>query len=131
MEKWLIIASAVLTLVLLWVVWDSSRQEWGEYQKTYYRLALNRAQNEAQKEWARSQRFEVKQLQPKELGTVERCVTCHLAVDNPMFRFGSEPLRMHSSLLESHPPMRFGCVVCHGGEGRAVTTLEAHGQGEI
>jgi mono/diheme cytochrome c family protein len=34
-------------------------------------------------------------------------------------------------LLKNHPAERFGCVACHGGEGRAVTTLEAHGEGEI
>lgn len=131
MERWLALASLVLTLILGWVVWDASHQEWKGYQRTYYRLALLRAQNEAQKEWARGQRLEVKQLQAKELGMVERCVTCHLAIDNPMFRHVPEPFRKHSSLLESHPPQRFGCVVCHGGEGRAVTTLEAHGQGGV
>ncbi|MBI2360071.1 MAG: c-type cytochrome, partial [Deltaproteobacteria bacterium] len=97
----------------------------------YYRVALSRARNEAQREWARSQRVEIQQLQLKERGTVERCVTCHVAYDNPMFRDYSEPLRTHSSLVESHPPKRFGCTSCHGGEGRAVTTLEAHGQGEV
>ncbi|MFQ5917434.1 MAG: c-type cytochrome, partial [Candidatus Binatia bacterium] len=131
MERWLVFSSLVLTIVLGWVVWDASHQEWKGYQRTYYRLALLRAQNEAQKEWAQSQRLEIKQLQPKERGTVERCVTCHLAVENPMFRRAPEPLREHPSLLKSHLPMRFGCVVCHGGEGRAVTSPEAHGQGTV
>lgn len=131
MERWLGLASIVLTIILGWVVWDASNEEWEGYQRTYYRLALARAQGEAQKEWARGQRVEIKQLQSKERGTVERCMTCHLAFDNPMFQNFPEPLRTHSSLLESHPPKRFGCVACHGGEGRAVTTLEAHGQGSI
>lgn len=131
MEKWLVAASAALTLVLGWTVWDDARPEWQRYQRAYYRLALGFAQNDAQKEWARSQRVEIRQLQPKERGTVERCLTCHLAYDNPMFRDFAEPLRAHSRLIESHPPERFGCVACHGGEGRAVSTLEAHGQGEV
>lgn len=131
MEKWLGLAGLALTLILGWAVWDAAQQEWERVQRTYYRLALSGAQTEAQKEWARSQRVELKQLQPKERGTVERCVSCHLALDNPMFRNFSEPLRKHSSLLESHPPKQFGCVACHGGEGRAVTALEAHGQGGI
>lgn len=117
----------VLTAILGWVVWDELRQEWVAHQKTYYRLVLRHARNEQQREWARGQRIEVKQLEPKELGTVERCVICHLAVDNPLFRGAPEPFRVHSSLLKGHPPQRFGCVVCHGGEGRAVTALEAHG----
>lgn len=131
MEKWLALASFVLTMLLGWVVWDASHPEWEGFQGTYYRLALLLAQNEAQKEWARGQRLEIKQLQPKELGAVERCLTCHTAVDNPAFSNFPEPFRRHSSLLESHPPRRFGCVVCHGGEGRAVATLDAHGQGGV
>lgn len=131
MEKWLGWLSLILTLTLGWTVWDASRPEWEQYQKAYYRAALSRAENEAQREWARSQRVEIRQLQLKERDTVERCVTCHVAYDNPMFRNYREPLRAHSSLVESHPPKRFGCTACHGGEGRAVTTLEAHGEGEI
>ena len=131
MERWLALSSLALTIVLGWVVWEAYHPEWEGYQKNYFELALIHAVGEAQKEWAKGQRLEIRQLQLKELGTVERCVTCHLAFDNPMLGRLSEPFGMHSSLLQDHPPERFGCVVCHGGEGRAVTTLEAHGQGEI
>jgi mono/diheme cytochrome c family protein len=131
MERWLALSSLVLTLVMGWVVWDAYHTEWEGYQKNYFKLALLRARGETQKEWAKGQRLEIRQLQPKELGMVERCGTCHLALDNPTLGSLPEPFGTHSSLLQSHPPERFGCVVCHGGEGRAVTTLEAHGQGEI
>jgi mono/diheme cytochrome c family protein len=131
MEKWLGVSGLVLTLVLGWTFWDASRQEWEQYQGVYYRLAFRLAEDGKQKEWARGLRGEIKQLQLKGDGAVERCVSCHLAYDNPMFQDFPEPLRSHSSLLESHPVERFGCVACHGGEGRAVTTLEAHGEGEI
>jgi len=129
MEKWVAFFGLVLVAALGWVLRDAFHQEWTQYQRTYYRLALLEARSEAQREWARSQRLQVKQELPKELDTVERCVTCHVATDNPRFRDAAEPLRQHSDLLESHPPDKFGCVVCHGGEGRAVTTLEAHAGG--
>jgi cytochrome c2 len=58
-------------------------------------------------------------------------MTCHVAVEDPAFRDGAEPLRQHSPLVKSHPPERFGCAACHDGEGRALTTLEAHGYGGI
>ena len=130
-ERWVILACLLLTAILGWAAWDASTQEWEGYQESYYRLALLRANSEAQKEWVRAQPVEIKQLQPREHRSVERCITCHLAVDNPMFRDAPEPFRAHPSLLVSHPAQRFGCVVCHGGEGRAVTTLEGHGQGNI
>lgn len=128
MEKWVAISGIVLTLTIGWVMRDTFRQEWKNYQATYYRLALARAVNEPQREWAKSQRLEVKQIIASEHNTVERCVTCHAAIDNPGFRKGTEPLKEHSALLRSHPLQRFGCVVCHGGDGRAVTTVEAHGE---
>lgn len=128
MERALIASSLILTAVLGWSVWEAYQEEWQRYQSTYYRMAALRAGNPAQAEWARGQRSEIKQLEPKERGTVERCVTCHLAFDTPMFEDVAEPLRRHPPIVESHPPQRFGCVVCHGGEGRAVTVLEAHGQ---
>ncbi len=131
MERWLALASMVLTLILGWTVWTSYHQEWKSYQTTYFRLALGRAQSAQEKEWAKEQRLEIRQIEPEELGTVERCVTCHLGFDNPMLGQVPEPFRKHSALLASHPPQRFGCVICHGGEGRAATTLEAHGQGDV
>ncbi len=131
MERWVALASFLLTIILGWVAWDTYRQEWEGHQRAYQQLLLRFAKDEAQKDWARNQRLEIVQVQPKELGTVERCVTCHLALDDSALGSLPEPLTGHSVLLESHPPQRFGCVVCHGGEGRAVNTLEAHGQGSI
>ncbi len=58
---------------------------------------------------------------------VDRCATCHLAADRPGFESAdwAEPYRSHPRLDlfvgagSPHPYERFGCTVCHGGEGRA------------
>jgi mono/diheme cytochrome c family protein len=113
------------------VIWDDYDQEWLGYQRTYHALALRLAKDNLEREWVKSQRLEIKQLQPEAMATVERCVTCHLAVDNSTLGRVPAPLRKHSALLDSHPPQRFGCTVCHGGEGRALRTSDAHGQGEV
>ena len=131
MERWLGIFGVALTLVLGWTLWDASQQEWEPYQEAYYREAVRLAQKGSQKEWASNLRTEIRQLQLNDHTSVERCVTCHLGYDNPAFQNFAAPLRTHSALLKSHPEGRFGCVACHGGEGRAVTTLEAHGQGAV
>jgi mono/diheme cytochrome c family protein len=120
MEKWLGIFGVALTLVLGWTLWDASQQEWERYQEAYYREAVRLAQKGSQKQWASNLRTEIRQLQLNGHTSVERCVTCHLGYDNPAFQnFAARGL------------VRFGCVACHGGEGRAVTTLEAHGQGAV
>jgi hypothetical protein len=49
----------------------------------------------------------------------ERCITCHVDLLE-----GSEDA--HPALVSSHPPMLFGCVACHGGDGRALTQARAH-----
>lgn len=131
MEKWLGALGLTLTVVLGWTLWDASVQEWQRYQGAYYHEAIRRAQKGAQKAWASNLRTEIKQLQLNGDTAVERCVTCHLGYDNPAFQSFIAPLRTHSAILKSHPVERFGCVVCHGGEGRSVTTLEAHGEGEV
>ncbi len=130
MEKWVAVAGLVLMVTFGWALRGNFDQEWAKYERTYYHLALARTHTAEQRMWIRSQGVEVKQILPTQVGTVERCVTCHLAINNPAFKDGQEPLRQHSALLRSHPLEKFGCVVCHGGVGRAVTTMEAHGQGE-
>ena len=130
MEKWVAVAALFLTVTIGWALRDSFDQEWAQYETTYYHLAFVRTHTAGQRLWAASQAVEVKQILPTRDGTVERCVTCHIAIDDPAFKDGQEPLRQHSALLRSHPPEKFGCVICHGGGGRAVTTMEAHGQGQ-
>jgi len=131
MEKWVAVAGLVLTVTLGWALRGNFEQEWANYERTYYDLALVRTHTAGQRMWARSQAVEVKQILPTQVGTVERCVTCHMAIDNPAFKDGQEPLRQHSpALLRSHPPEKFGCVICHGGMGRGVTTMEGHGEGD-
>lgn len=59
---------------------------------------------------------------------VDRCVTCHLGVEDAKMARAPEPFREHPRT--PHTPddfQRFGCVSCHQGQGRATTRAEAHG----
>ena len=60
------------------------------------------------------------------LQRVDRCTTCHLGVDDPTMKNAPEPFRYHEG-LGPHIPSRFGCTICHGGQGLATTKEEAHG----
>lgn len=87
--------------------------------------------------------FTIKQINVNETNLVDRCETCHLGVREPLEltpanfmtgnkkpddmarAFVSHPNRQ---LLQIHNPDRFGCSACHGGNGRATTTVvKAHG----
>jgi len=71
----------------------------------------------------RRKRPHVRQFVLPQMDTVDRCTTCHLAVDRPGFDGPEvkEPFRTHprrEALLGGvHPPGRFGCTACHRGQG--------------
>jgi len=63
--------------------------------------------------------------------TVDRCVTCHLAVDREGFEEARQPFRTHPHrevLFKKHPISRFGCTSCHQGQGPALEVDAAHGE---
>jgi cytochrome c2 len=63
------------------------------------------------------------------LQRADRCPTCHQATTWKGFEQAEQPWRTHPpEILKSHPPERFGCTSCHGGQGWAIDTVEAHGE---
>lgn len=68
----------------------------------------------------------INQIWLPDIDRVDRCMTCHLGEDDPSFVEASQPFTTHSGdWLSSHPPDRFGCTVCHGGQGEATTFRDA------
>lgn len=63
------------------------------------------------------------------LQRADRCITCHQAVSWAGLEHADEPWRTHrKDVLAAHPVERFGCTVCHGGQGWAVDADGAHGR---
>ena len=81
---------------------------------------------------------EIKQINVASAGLVDRCESCHLAIREPIplasrDMGGERAFTSHPSpeLLKNHDPERFGCSPCHGGNGRATTSVtKAHGRYE-
>ena len=62
------------------------------------------------------------------LHRVDRCVSCHRGMENPLMADAPQPLTAHpGNYLEDHPVNDFGCTICHGGQGRAMNETDAHG----
>ncbi len=64
---------------------------------------------------------------------VDRCITCHLGIDQKGLEDAPQPFRTHPNLdlyLSSNSPHKmeeFGCTTCHGGSGQSVSfTTAAH-----
>ncbi|MEE9181742.1 MAG: c-type cytochrome, partial [candidate division NC10 bacterium] len=54
---------------------------------------------------------------------VDRCETCHLGIDRAGFENAPPPFQTHpnrEALLGKHPVSRFGCSICHEGQGPAL-----------
>lgn len=69
---------------------------------------------------------QLRQVYVPPLRAADRCVSCHVgmaagetALETPRV------FRGHPGVV--HDPAEFGCVVCHGGQGRATETADAHG----
>ena len=68
------------------------------------------------------------------VGRVDRCQTCHMAINRPGFESEPHPFKTHPRrevLLadNAHTPEKFGCTACHDGQGAAVNNVQqAHGE---
>ncbi|MBI4837954.1 MAG: c-type cytochrome [Nitrospirae bacterium] len=79
--------------------------------------------------WNRYQKEKIQQIWLKDLGVADRCNTCHAGIDRPDSVNRPQPLKTHSGdYLKHHKMEKFGCVVCHQGQGEALTLKTAHGR---
>lgn len=78
-----------------------------------------------------SRPIEIKQVLATDLGQVDRCITCHQGMDNiatPSLtnNFTENPYKSHpGDYLQNHAPDKYGCVICHGGQGIATDFVGA------
>lgn len=116
------IASLVGTGLFFLMMWREGNPEWKAYQVQYYRL-LAQTTGDRKAVWTP---LEVKQVHLPAFGRTDRCMTCHLGVANPKMADAPQPFRTHPDYLV-HPVEEFGCTICHGGQGMALTKADAHG----
>jgi mono/diheme cytochrome c family protein len=112
-------------LVVLGYYKDEHR-EWKDYQRKFIHEEIRRAATPQQLALAKRTPVEIRQILLPDLNRVDRCTTCHLAVEDPSYGGYPQPLSYHP-LHDQHPPEKFGCTICHRGQGRATTVAGAHG----
>ncbi len=115
----------VLVVILLFAgqIWKEYHPPYLEYQKQFKAMLVQKANPDA-----KSVQFNygVRQRWIKALNRADRCETCHLGVSDPRFIDAKEPFKTHPDFM-THDFGKFGCTVCHAGQGRAVTLAAAHG----
>ncbi len=73
----------------------------------------------------------IQQIWVEELDRVDRCVTCHQGMFWKGLERVEQPWSTHPELdlFAAHPVEEYGCTLCHGGQGFALSEFEAHGFG--
>ena len=120
-------ALGLLVGVLVIVAYYQDRHRpWAAYQRAFVSEEIRRAATPVQRALAENTPVQIRQVLLPELNRVDRCTTCHLAVEDPTYGGYPQPLAYHP-LHDQHPFDKFGCTICHRGQGRATTVAEAHG----
>lgn len=123
-DKLLLLVSSLAMLGLLaWAAFEENvLREWRGIQRRY------RAQ--APPEIASAFSVQLRQVVVPGLSAADRCVSCHVGMAVGETPLGTEALfRAHPRI--PHDPAEFGCTICHGGQGAATESSDAHGEVEF
>ena len=112
---WLLVAALVAL-----AYYKYQFREWKAWQHAYVKQELLRASTADQRAAAARIQIEIKQIVLPELNRVDRCTTCHLAVEDQSYAGFPQPLAYHPNHAQ-HSFDKFGCTICHQGQGRATT----------
>ncbi len=128
--KWAILIVSAITLVLLVAaaLKENFLSQWYMIRLQYADILQEKATDERGKMIADNFEVQIQQAFVPTLEAVDRCVTCHPGVEDPRMKDQPQPYRTHpGDYLEHHPANKFGCTVCHRGQGRALVFEEAKG----
>jgi mono/diheme cytochrome c family protein len=123
-NKLLLLIASLATLALLGTAAyrETVAREWRELQRRY-RARLDPA---AAAEFA----IHLRQSYVPALRATDRCISCHVGMAPGETGVASDPVfGRHPDVV--HDPADYGCVVCHGGQGRATEKADAHGEVEF
>jgi len=141
----LAIAAFVVLIVHGVVFYDQFFYRWERHQTAYFEQARSLSKNPRERAELEGRVPHIEQVIVTSFGDthVDRCVTCHIAADDPRFSGLAEPLKTHpySAALgdvqrngrweRRHKFSDFGCTVCHEGQGRGLDTFHSHGEDEF
>lgn len=126
-DRRLIVMASVLLLVAFGLALaQETRPSWAADQDRVHALVSARLGADKASELPTG----IQQIWIEPLDRVDRCVTCHTTVEwGEELADAPHPARSHPhpKLMAAHPVERFGCTLCHGGQGSATTMEAAHG----
>jgi mono/diheme cytochrome c family protein len=114
-----------LLVLLLFIgqLWKNHDRPYLKYQKEFKNLLIQKSGNDRKPV---DFQLGVRQRWIPALNRIDRCESCHLGVDDPRFHDAPQPYKTHP-YADRHPFEKFGCTVCHSGQGMATPLADAHG----
>ncbi len=131
MRQVILISSLIIIFILFYEAYrENVGNEWHAYQQQYKAELKKIATNDRQRKFADNYEIKMRQIFLPGLNRVDRCVSCHVGIEDSRMDHAKQPLTVHpGDILENHEIDAIGCTVCHDGQGRAVTAKEAHAVG--
>ena len=126
----MVFGGAVLLLLLLFAAWISEgvNKEWRGAQKEYMALLNEKATPENQHATDGFERG-IFQVELPQFKREDRCISCHHGLEDERMEDVPQPHTTHpGTFLADHPVQEYGCTICHGGQGGALSREDAHGQ---
>lgn len=126
--KWatLLFAAVAIVFLIAAAIRENISADWRHIQAEYKQILLKKAKDGPALRAANQFPIEIRQVTVPALNSVDRCVTCHNGIDDPRMADQPNPFRTHpKGLLKTHPVERFGCTLCHQGQGAALNFDEA------
>jgi mono/diheme cytochrome c family protein len=126
----LAVSLATLAVLAVAAVKENYAAPWRLTQIRYGTILEDKAVDDRGKRLARDHEIRMRQIVVPELDAVDRCVSCHTGYDDPRMSDQPNPFRTHpGQYLTWHEDARFGCTVCHRGQGRATDFADAKAEG--
>jgi mono/diheme cytochrome c family protein len=123
---WFAVLSLLVGLLVVVAFYKDQFREWKDWQHKYIKLEVARGATPEQRAEAARQPVELKQIVLTDPDRVDRCVSCHAAIEDPSYAGLPQPLAYHPN-HDRHPFDKFGCTICHQGQGAATDRQAAHG----
>jgi mono/diheme cytochrome c family protein len=115
----LIGGSVALVILILMGIEENLTQDWESYQKEFPTILKQNLPSTA--EISAEFYNEIRQVSIERLDLVDRCTSCHLAIDNPYLSLAPQPYRTHpGNHISIHTTEKYGCTTCHRGTGRVL-----------
>ena len=125
----LVFSTVLVILILTAWIREGLFNDWRQYQSEYRDLVTRMVESQPDNGEILKIQKQIRQVALDDLDRVDRCISCHLGIEDPRMSGAVQPHTVHpGDHLKHHPVQQFGCTICHDGQGRALDRLKAFGR---